>query len=177
MQALTFQELAELWFLLQPGLEIEELPVATVDSVVSHLLEAACILTLQGCLILGERQQSVILRAPKTTLMSSGPCWPHSPQTPGRSHLAAPQIDPSLKNSGCTAYKPLVMTGTLKTENKRLNQLHTNLGHKWEPLSCTPTAAVPDIPPLPGKIHCRATHQASPHLQTPAHAPPAGQGS
>lgn len=52
MQALTFQELAELRFLLQSGLEVEELPVTAVHSVVSHLLKAACALTLQGCLIL-----------------------------------------------------------------------------------------------------------------------------
>lgn len=55
MQALTFQELAELRFLLQSGLEVEELPVTAVHSVVSHLLKATRALTLQGCLILRKK--------------------------------------------------------------------------------------------------------------------------
>lgn len=84
MQALTFQELAELRFLFQSGLEVEELPVAAVHSVVGHLLKAARAVTLQGCLVL-RRKATVINPYPKTILIYCVRCWPHNPQTPGSS--------------------------------------------------------------------------------------------
>lgn len=58
LQTLTFQELAKLWLLLQPGLEVEELAVAAVHGVISHLLQAARRLALQGCLILRRKAKA-----------------------------------------------------------------------------------------------------------------------
>lgn len=53
---LTFNEFPQLRFLLQPGLQVQELAVAPVDRVVRHLLEAVGVLTLQRCLILGRKR-------------------------------------------------------------------------------------------------------------------------
>lgn len=58
LQALTFEELAELGLLLQPGLQVEELAVAAVHGVIRHLLQAARGLALQGCLILRRKAKA-----------------------------------------------------------------------------------------------------------------------
>lgn len=76
MQTLTFEELAELRLLLQPGLEVKELAVAAVHRVISHLLQAArAALTLQGCLILRRKQQNDPYRA-----LNNPPVVPASPR-------------------------------------------------------------------------------------------------
>ena len=95
MQALTFQELAELWFLLQSGLEVEELPVTAVHCVVSHLLKAARGLTLQGCLILRRKATVSIPYRPQNNPAMPLSLFTLQPQSPWKSNPAIPPIDSS----------------------------------------------------------------------------------
>lgn len=56
---LTFDELPQIWFLLQTGLQVQELPVAAVHGVVGQLLQAtAALTTVQGGLVLLEEQRA-----------------------------------------------------------------------------------------------------------------------
>lgn len=115
MQALTFQELAELLFLLQSGLEIEELPVTAVHSVVSHLLKAACALTLQGCLVL---RRKATVNNPYRPPNSPAVLWSLSaPQSPEPTEVPPNNSSdqPFLRNRGCTAHRSLTMKGMVKT--------------------------------------------------------------
>lgn len=152
LQALTFQELAELRLLLQPGLEVEELPVAAVHGVISHLLEAACGLALQGCLILRRKAKAQSLHILKQS-------WSLlAPQSPGPTH-----VPPSNSSHQPFPEDEGTHHDRTKAGYKRFDQPHRAL---QESLCHYQTATVPGIPP--DKIYCRDTHRASPQLQTPA---------
>lgn len=60
-ELLTFDELSEIRFLLQTGLQVQELAVAAVHGVVGHLLQAAAALAVEGRLILSRER---LLAAP-----------------------------------------------------------------------------------------------------------------
>lgn len=159
LQALTFQELAELRLLLQPGLEVEELPVAAVHGVISHLLEAARGLALQGCLILRRKAKAQSLHILKQS-------WSLlAPQSPGPTHVPPSNSShqPFPKDEGTHHDRT-------KAGYKRFDQLHRTL---QESLCHYQTATVPGIPP--DKIYCGDTHTEQ--VLSSKHQPRRWQGS